>query len=559
METLADISAGLGLFFIGVRLIGNNLKELSGPWFRRVVARTTDSPFRAACVGILSGALTQSSSAITFVAVSLTSAGVLRLPRAVQLVVWSNVGTSALVLLAVHDLRLVVLYMIAATGLGFFLNLDRSPRWRHPLGSALGIALLFLGIALIKESGTQLRDLPEVAEALTSAAVWLPMAFVAGAAFTVVAQSSATVSVVAVTLTAAGLLSVDQTAMIVFGASIGSGLSVWLFSASLKGSGRQVALVQVMAKSAGVALLLPVYIAALVVGSPGAEALHAAAAAAPERAVALLYLLLQVVSALALSLLNRSALALAARAAPQDEEERLSLPRYLYDQAVEEPQTAIDLARREQARIFGHLPELLDMARPEAGPPRDPAPLLEASRSLVLRCDVFLTELLDATTSRELTLAVVELEKCNQILNELVATVGEQLGGPWRSLGSGGAANERLRALLMALIESEHFLLLTAADAAQAHANDGDAADVELLVTVSGDRSKAMDALRHRVAGEIHLTAAQHSLLYAATALFERAVWLVHRYALLLGGNAKPRIAGGRMATGAVDPDIGRS
>jgi hypothetical protein len=208
---------------------------------------------------------------------------------------------------------------------------------------------------------------------------------------------------------------------------------------------------------------------------------------------------------------------------------------------------------REQARILGHLPELLDSVRPEAGPPGDPAPLLEASRSLVLRCEAFLTELLDATTSRDLMLAVVELEKRNQILGELVVTVGEQLGGPWRSLGTEAAANERLRVLLAALIESEHVLLLTMADAAEAQASHGDAADLELLVTVSADRSEAMDALRRRIGGETSLTAAQHNLLYAATALFERVLWLVHRYVVLLGSSSKARVPGGETATDPVE------
>jgi phosphate:Na+ symporter len=547
MEIAGDIAAGLGLFFIGIRLIGGNLKELSGRWFRRLIARATGNPVPAALVGTLSGAVTQSSSAITFIVVSMISAGLLNARRAVPLVVWANVGTSVLVLLAVIDLRLLVMYLLAATGLGYFLNLDRAPRWRHALGSALGVALLFLGIVMVKESGGHLRAIPAVADILTFAAGWPPLAFAVGAGLTMVAQSSATVSVVAVTLTTAGLLTVDQTALLVFGASVGSGLSVWLLSANLTGSGRQIALVQVMAKAAGVGLLLPLYLADLVFAIPGGEAVRAAATAAPDRAVALLYLALQLVAALAMLPLARPALALAARAAPESEEERLSRPRYLYDQAVEDPESAIDLVRREQARIFARLPLLLDSVRPDAvGPEADYGALLDASRNLVARCEVFLTELLDATTSRELMLAVLQLEKRNQLLGELVDTVDRQLSAPYRNLVS--ADRDRLHGLLEALVESQHALLVTAADALDHEAGrveDGQAGgvpaeDVAMLLSLSGDRSETMDALRRRIAAETSLTAEQHDTLYAATALFERTVWLVRRYALLLGRGHGP-------------------
>jgi phosphate:Na+ symporter len=50
VEIVADIAAGLGLFFIGVRLIGGNLRELSGRWFRRLIARATGNRLLAVLV-----------------------------------------------------------------------------------------------------------------------------------------------------------------------------------------------------------------------------------------------------------------------------------------------------------------------------------------------------------------------------------------------------------------------------------------------------------------------------------------------------------------------------
>ncbi|WP_426956742.1 hypothetical protein [Muricoccus radiodurans] len=52
---------------------------------------------------------------------------------------------------------------------------------------------------------------------------------------------------------------------------------------------------------------------------------------------------------------------------------------------------------------------------------------------------------------------------------------------------------------------------------------------------LAADRSAVTDALRRRVAREApHLWPEDHGRLFRATALFERAVWLIGRKALLL-------------------------
>ena len=81
MEIFIDIFAGLGLFFVGVKLIGSNLKQLSGRWFRRLIGGATRNTLSAALLGVLSGALTQSSSAITFISISMVTAGLIEVER----------------------------------------------------------------------------------------------------------------------------------------------------------------------------------------------------------------------------------------------------------------------------------------------------------------------------------------------------------------------------------------------------------------------------------------------------------------------------------------------
>lgn len=254
-----EIFAGLGLFFIGIKLISGNLKQMTGGWLRLVVERATRHIWRSTVAGFVLGALTQSSNAITFISVSMVAAGLANVAQVLPLVVWGNVGTSALVFLSAFDIHFIVLFLIGLTGFAFYFDLDRSPKYRHGLSALLGLGLLFLGLEFIKLGAQPLKSMPAFREALDFSAQSYGLAFIMGVAITIIAQSSATVSVIAVTLVNAGLLSLDQTIAIVIGASVGSGLSIALLSMNLSGVGRQLAWLQVAVKFAGVGACDPTH------------------------------------------------------------------------------------------------------------------------------------------------------------------------------------------------------------------------------------------------------------------------------------------------------------
>src|SRR5262245_61653264 len=93
---LANVIAGLGLFFSGLRIVDANLRQATGRQLRAIIARLTQRPAVAAVIGMLAGALVQSSSGIVFILVSLVSSGLTTVRRALPIVTWANVGCCAL-------------------------------------------------------------------------------------------------------------------------------------------------------------------------------------------------------------------------------------------------------------------------------------------------------------------------------------------------------------------------------------------------------------------------------------------------------------------------------
>jgi hypothetical protein len=93
---MSTLVLGLGLFFLGIQLIGLSLRQLAGDSFRMLVQRTTHSRLQASLVGLLFGAIMQSATAVTFILASLASSGLIETHAALPIVVWCNVGLTAL-------------------------------------------------------------------------------------------------------------------------------------------------------------------------------------------------------------------------------------------------------------------------------------------------------------------------------------------------------------------------------------------------------------------------------------------------------------------------------
>lgn len=524
MDILASLFGGLGLFFLGIKGVGAGLQAMGGRRLRSAMALATRGPLAAAGTGLLLGALTQSSNAVTFIATSLYTAGLLPLARALPALAWANAGTAGLVLLATIDLRLAVLWLFGVVGFATYFSLDHGGRLKPLLGALAGLGLLFLGLATIKAGAAPLRDLPLVRELLAFSGDALAPPFLVGVVVTLVAQSSSTVSILAITLSSLGLLGFDQTVMVVYGASLGSGLSVLLLSGNLAGSARQLALYQAIFKAIGTALFLALY-AIEHQGVPLVLALTAQLSHdLPER-IGWLFLLFQVITALALGPLQRPMLALLQRLSPPSPAEALGRPRFLYDQALDHAPSALDLVEREQAGLAARLPGLLDGVLEPAPAATPLAPRLAAAASVEQAVTRFLAELLARDPNRAEAERAIALQNRNELLAALRETLGDF------AAATPPAADAAVATLQLQLAEALHLLLLQLDEVGQS----GDAEDLAMLRHLSGDRSDMMDQLRRRIAATEDLSADGHALVFRATTLFERAVWLIRRQALLLG------------------------
>jgi phosphate:Na+ symporter len=524
LETLASLLGGLGLFLVGIKAIGVNLQLLAGPRLRQVLAAATRGPAATAAAGLALGGLTQSSNAATTIATSLAAAGLLPMRAAMPLLAFANVGTAGLVLLATVDLRLAVLWLVGLVGfLGAF-GMDRAGRLKPALAALLGLGLLFLGLDLLKTGAGPLAADSGVQAALVGAAGSLPAAFLAAALLAVAVHSASTVTILALALHQAGLFGFEQAVLAVYGALLGSGLAVLLPGLATPGAARRLPVFQAGTRAAAVAILLLLFVAERSTGLPLVLAALGAAGDAAHR-IGLLFLAAQLLAALLPLPVLPAIERLLARLCPDSAADTLARPRYLYDGALEDPASALELVAREQRRLLARLPALLDPLREDGAGAAPRAALLDAAAALERAVRLFLAELRGRAAAPAVLEGAVALESRAGLIGALRETIGE-FGD------SVAAARPEMAAapLLARLVESLHLLLTQLAEVAEG----GGAEDAAMLRALTEDRGEMMEGLRRRLATGPGLCHAGQDLVFRATAQFERAVWLVRRMTLAL-------------------------
>ncbi len=540
LELVALFLAGLSLFFHGLGGVRTHLQGLTSRRLRQQLARWSKQPVVAGAWGFLFGAVTQSSTAVAFILTSLVSSGLMTVPRALPIIAWANLGTVVLVLFVSFDVHLAFLYVLGLTGLALAFELG-SARARPLLSALFCIGLLFFGLHLMKNAFAPLPSFPwfnDLAAFIQGSAL---ATFVAGALLRVLLQSSSGIAVIAIALAHGGVLSTDQAATMMYGTGVGVGLSVFLLSANLRGIARQLALFQALVNAFAGLTLCALYYVETATGWPLALHLARTFATGESLQLACAFLFLQstvVVAALAAS---HPAARWLPKLSPPTDEQDLSRPRYLTEHALADPDSALDLAEKEQLHLLAHLPAQLDTVRSEtAATTRIPAAVLhQAGLTVGAEVHTFLRELVERQPDHAASARLLALEQrqthlaaLNDAIHHFVTTF-EQLRpaqAPTQPPAAAATNPTPPDRFLHNLVESLNTLLLTALDTLRS----GDPADRATLVALTADRGDLMERLRRSVtAGEQPLDHHQKANLFYLTSLFERAVWLMRQLAQL--------------------------
>lgn len=517
MTPIGSLVLGLGLFFLGMQLAGENLRRLSSGSYHPLGARLGGSPWAAGLLGIVFGAMMQSATAVTFVATSLVGSGAMRAEVARPVIVWCNVGLTVLAFLVTLSIHNLVAIVVGLSGIAA--GMLRRRWWKSAALLALGLSLILFGLQTMSEGVAPVRDQPWFQQLLTITAAAPAAAFVAGALIAMLLQSNTGATLLIITLAGAGTFTLPQAMMLIYGTNLGAIALRALLAAELTGTARQLVRLEDLFCLWSGALMGALYALEFGAGVPLVAALVERTGAGLPVQLALVFLLSNLLPALTMTPALGWCATLLARVWPAAPGENAAVPRYLTSTALADPGTALTLLAQEIARLFDHLRPLLSLPAAERDTAAERAAMLAAriggfiddlsGHELSPRDGARLTTLRDALSSAHLLhesalglarampdlhaepAAAAVCERLRTRADELVGLAGPAIIGPE------AAAIERLR------------------DHARAHGPFVSAAREDCLAA-GGD-------------------AAARLALLAALSDFERLAWVLHRLAKVLG------------------------
>src|SRR5574344_840139 len=113
LKILLGVMGGLGIFLLGMKHLSEGLQAVSGKRLRNFIATATTHRLAGVLTGVVSTVIVQSSSIITVMVVGLVSTGLMTLTQAINVIIGSNIGTTATAWI------IAVVPQVGNLGLGF--------------------------------------------------------------------------------------------------------------------------------------------------------------------------------------------------------------------------------------------------------------------------------------------------------------------------------------------------------------------------------------------------------------------------------------------------------
>jgi len=244
-------ASGLILFLYGMEQFSREIQKVAGENFRAFLKKATKSTPRAVLLGCAVTAFTQSSTAVTVIALGLVDSGLMSFTQSLGVILGAGIGTTITAqLVAIKFTALGPVFI----PLGFLLGIfgGRFSFLGKPL---FFFGLVFFGISMVSDAAAPLRDDPGVMSYIATLDS-IPLAILLGFVLTNLFQSSSIFTGLVVVLSGNGVLAIGQAIPLILGSNIGT-ITPLFASLNMGLFARRAAAAQLLFNIGGVLIILP--------------------------------------------------------------------------------------------------------------------------------------------------------------------------------------------------------------------------------------------------------------------------------------------------------------
>lgn len=527
MATFAGFIAGFAFFLVGIKLFSANINQLTSKRFQLLVKRFTPNDYVAALWGIVLSLLTAGNTVLTpCITAGFESIKAINFRKAIQIVLWSRVGSCAFIYIAGFNIKVLILFMLGIAGLSFAL---KKPRRYVSFASAVfDLGLVLFGIQQIKSS-TKLLVHYEWFDQMTIYAQEVPeVAFFIGVLFLICAQSLFGGIVVALSLLDSQIFNSQQATLFLYGAYLGEAILKIFYLSAFKGVFKRVMSLLPLIYFVTFFMGISSYICGRYFDLPSIESIAHYYARDVKQEIAHInfgvHLLATLLMSFGVLVVQNVVCYFFARQAGSDEDKLVHIP----EEVLHDPVMTLSLIRKEQIELIKKLPLYISQTRSSESL-KDPLLQTQLHENLhenlqILR-DVFSDILHNRQHNPEISQSLVlGIEKHN-----LLISLEENLFEFVKALDHLREAtkdNLQLSEKFLNFAEAMDATLLSMIDLFQ---NPKEEFNVRVLEQITSSREEFMKKLREDYSSDLDIN--EKLQLIQLINLFETNVWIMHKIA----------------------------
>lgn len=368
VQMIITLFGGLAMFIYGMNLMSDGLQKSAGDKMKSVLAMLTRNPVFGIMAGALVTAVLQSSSATTVMVIGFVSAGLMKLPQAISIILGANIGTTItaqLIAFKIGDYA----WLFVAVGFIMYFFMKKKELVSYIGQTLFAFGILFVGINIMGDTMKPLAG-SQVFVDLMLQVQNIPVLGVAlGTLMTVVVQSSsATIAVLQNLASTAGpdgvssIIGLQGALPILFGDNIGTTITAVLASIGASVAAKRTAAAHVIFNLTGTLIFIwfiPYYAEFIQFISPKGAEIEVIA-----RQIANAHLCFNLFNTIVFIPLIGVLVKVVTKLVPGKEEGRLpSDPVYLDFNVLEQPFAAIHLATKELVRLGNMVLDMINASR----------------------------------------------------------------------------------------------------------------------------------------------------------------------------------------------------
>ena len=366
-QMVITLLGGLALFIYGMNLMSDGLQKAAGEKMQKVLALLTKNPILGVLAGTVCTAVLQSSSATTVMVLGFVSAGLMKLPQAISIILGANIGTTITAQLIAFQIGDYAWLFVA---IGFILYFFIKKEIITNIGqTTFAFGMLFVGINIMGEVMKPLVSSPFFIDLMMQVQDIPILGVLLGTGMTVLVQSSsATIAVLqnlASTAAADGVSSIiglTGALPILFGDNIGTTITALLASIGGTINAKRTAAAHIIFNITGTFIFIwfiPLYADFIQFISPKGAEVDVIA-----RQIANAHMCFNLFNTLLWLPFIGILVKIVTKIVPGKDTDRLpSEPVYLDYNVLERPFAAIHLAMKELSRLAGFASQMLVAAK----------------------------------------------------------------------------------------------------------------------------------------------------------------------------------------------------